>query len=189
MLGPPDDVSRFLSLMRAQVAVSVLQIAGPMRLVHIHRRSKPMTNLFSLSMLQALQERGFRVPFASERLSQSVKAQDILSEAAFRRGNVGVLNPEQPMLNAPMPMQAMDVDIAVHEVGLSVLVERSEFVRLLVKQVGFAVSYPYHSEEDHQEQNERFYRERQPCRAHPPGAPAAAHPPRTRVRICGARRY
>ena len=130
-------------------------VAGPLRLIHIHRKLKPQNSIFSPQIVQALQERGFNVPFAGENSSASINARQVFTEATSRRS----LDDEEALISVA-PLQAVDLSVVVQEVGISVLVERSELVRLLIRQVGFEVNYPDRSEAEHQDEDERLYRHR-----------------------------
>eukprot|EP00966_Prymnesium_polylepis_P141375 3264922-Prymnesium_polylepis.1 len=116
-----------------QVSVSVLCIAGPMRLVHIHRKARTHTAILSANLRQALQERGFSVPFSSDNPMTPVNAQQLFTEATMRRGYEGQQGEILSVI--PRPNQALDLAINVEEAGVSVLVDRSELIRLRVQKV------------------------------------------------------
>lgn len=138
--APPTPIPPNPQSWHLQVAVSVLCIAGPVQLVHI----------FPISS-QSRAGLSIRLPFATEVTTTSISPRHLLP--------LGTMDLSQShMLNGMRPGQAQDLAVAVPEVSVSILVKRTELVRLFVTNVSFGVNFPYRAGMEHHEQDERLFR-------------------------------
>lgn len=136
----------------AQVAVTLLCIAGGMRLVYVHRFVRSEVPMLATRVVREIQR--FRQGLSSANRSNVEDFSSII--------NIGQLFATKGAFSgAPVPLQlqGLDMEVVLSEAAVSVLVDRADFLRLLIREVRFGVNNPYNSTTQDEDIDDRIYSE------------------------------